>query len=80
MYIKAVARRSAILLSVQEDSDGAYFRTMAAKCRKMAASTNDPRAVQSLRQLAEEYEKAADAAVANEPIAKHIGRTSLTED
>ena len=47
---------------MQEDESAAHFQAMAQKCRKLAASTDDPRAIDSLRKLAEEYEKAAEAA------------------
>ena len=42
-----------------------HFREMAGKCRRLAGQTDDPRAIESLTKLAEEYDKAADAAAAN---------------
>jgi uncharacterized protein YpiB (UPF0302 family) len=42
-----------------------HFREMAEKCRRLAAQTNDPRAIESLSKLVEEYEMAADAAAAD---------------
>ena len=65
MYIKVGCRRSATLLLMHEISNEAHFRGMAEKCRRLAAQTNDPRAIESLSKLVEEYEKAADAAAAH---------------
>ena len=50
---------------MQEDQSAAHFQEMASKCRNLAASTDDPRAIESLRKLAEEYDKAVEAAAAN---------------
>lgn len=50
---------------MQEPSGADYFREMAEKCRRLAAQTDDPRAIESLKKLAAEYEKAAEAAAIN---------------
>ncbi|HYX47625.1 MAG TPA: hypothetical protein VE820_12490 [Sphingomicrobium sp.] len=47
---------------MREVQNEAHFREMAAKCRRLAASTDDPRAIDSLRKLADQYEEAAEAA------------------
>lgn len=38
---------------------------MAAKCRTLADATDDPRAIDALRKLAEEFDSAAEAAAAD---------------
>lgn len=55
-----------MVLDMQENSGASYFQQMALKCRKLAASTDDPRAIDSLKRLAEEYDKAAQSAAASE--------------
>jgi hypothetical protein len=50
---------------MQEGLDAAHFHEMAAKCRRLAATTNDPRAIGTLQKLAEEYDKAAQEAANN---------------
>ncbi len=57
-----------MFLDMQEDSGAPYFRQMALKCRKLAASTDDPRAIDSLQRLAEEYERAAQSAAPGEAL------------
>ena len=54
-----------MLLLMQENLNEAHFREMAAKCRRLAATTDDPRAVDSLSKLAVEYDHAAEGAAAN---------------
>lgn len=54
-----------MLLIMQEGPNAAHFQEMAAKCRRLAATTNDPRAIGTLQKLAEEYDKAAEAAAVN---------------
>ncbi|HSR00655.1 MAG TPA: hypothetical protein VLM36_12175 [Sphingomicrobium sp.] len=54
-----------MFLIMQEGLDAAHFHEMAAKCRRLAATTNDPRAIDTLQKLAEEYDKAAQAAAMN---------------
>jgi hypothetical protein len=57
--------RLGYLAAMQEDMNEAHFREMAGKCRRLASTTDDPRAIESLSKLAEEYDKAAEAAAAN---------------
>jgi hypothetical protein len=56
---------------MQDISDEPHFREMAGKCRRLARQTDDPRAIESLTKLAEEYDKAADASAANRIVAPH---------
>ena len=44
---------------MQDHSKAGHFRQMALKCWQLAASTDDPRAIETLCKLAEEYERAA---------------------
>ncbi|MFL6737310.1 MAG: hypothetical protein ACJ8F4_09675 [Sphingomonas sp.] len=46
---------------MKEESQTEHFRQMALKCWQLAGSTDDPRAIDTLRKLAEEYEDAAKA-------------------
>ncbi len=50
---------------MQQGSNAAHFHEMAAKCRRLAATTDDPRAIDTLQKLADEYDKAAQAAAIN---------------
>lgn len=54
-----------MLLIMQEGSNSAHFHEMAAKCRRLAATTDDPRAIDTLQKLADEYDRAAKAAAVN---------------
>jgi hypothetical protein len=47
---------------MRDDQSPDHLREMAGKCRHLAAATDDPRAVESLSKLAEEYERAAETA------------------
>lgn len=47
---------------MREELSAARLRMMAGKCRAMARSTDDPRAIDSLLKLAAEYEVAAKTA------------------
>lgn len=56
------------LPAMTQESQAEHFRQMAMKCWQLAGSTDDPRAVETLCKLAEEYEQAAEAAATGEAI------------
>lgn len=51
---------------MQDETEAEHFRQMALKCWQLAGSTDDPRAIEALRKLAEEYEQAAKTAETTE--------------
>jgi hypothetical protein len=50
-----------MFLDATEARGADRFRERAGKCRQLASNTNDPRIIESLRKLAEEYDGAEKA-------------------
>ena len=60
---------------MKQETQAEHFRQMALKCWQLAGSTDDPRAIDTLRKLAEEYEQAAKAAENADAIESPNGTT-----
>lgn len=49
-------------------SEAADFLEQAKRCRRLADGINDPTAIETLRKMAEDYEKRAAEAEGNKPV------------